>query len=323
MKRIAVQTSGGDTPGMNAILRAVVLTGLDLGWEVFGVRYGYQGLISDNLEPLGARDVSGIIQQGGTILGTSRCPDFENEDRQIKALRTLKQNSIEALVVIGGSGAQSGAQALFQKGFPTVGVAATINNNLHGSDITVGVDTALNIVLEAIDRLKITASSHQRVFIVEVMGRDCGYLALMAGIAGAAEAIVIPEIETDPETLASEIRAAYGRGKAHALVVVSEGAHHNAAALAGYFEKHRGRLGFELRVTVLGHVQRGGVPSGFDRLLGTRLGVTAVDCLAGGQYGVLVGQLEGKVAATPLAEVVGNRKPLDMNLLKLAQVMAQ
>ena len=323
MKRIAVQTSGGDTPGMNAAVRAVVRAGLDKGWEIYGVRHGYLGLVNDNLVPLGARDVGGIIQQGGTMLGTSRCPEFETEDGQIKALRTLKQNDIEALVVIGGNGAQAGAQVLSRKGCPTVGVAATINNDLYGTDIAIGVDTALNIALDAIDRLKVTASSHQRAFIVEVMGRDCGYLALMAGIAGAAEAIVIPEIETDPETLAAEIRAVYGRGKAHALVVVSEGASYNAGALARYFEEHRGRLGFELRATVLGHVQRGGAPNAFDRLLGTRLGVVATDCLARGENGVLVGQLDGRVTSVPLDEVVGHKKPLDLNLLDMVRVLAQ
>ena len=167
MKRIAVQTSGGDTPGMNAAVRAVVRAGLDKGWEIYGVRYGYLGLVNDNLVPLGARDVGGIIQQGGTMLGTSRCPEFETEEGQIKALRTLKQSDIEALVVIGGNGAQAGAQALSQKGCPTVGVAATINNDLYGTDIAIGVDTALNIALDAIDRLKVTASSHQRAFIVD------------------------------------------------------------------------------------------------------------------------------------------------------------
>jgi 6-phosphofructokinase 1 len=323
MKRIAVQTSGGDTPGMNAAIRAVVRTGLDKGWEIYGVRHGYLGLVTDNLVPLGARDVGGIIQQGGTMLGTSRCPEFETEDGQIKALRTLKQNDIEALVVIGGNGAQAGAHALSQKGYPTVGVVATINNDLYGTDIAIGVDTALNIALDAIDRLKVTASSHQRAFIVEVMGRDCGYLALMAGIAGAAEAIVIPEIETDPETLAAEIRAVYGRGKAHALVVVSEGARYNAGALVRYFEEHHGRLGFELRATVLGHVQRGGAPNAFDRLLGTRLGAAATECLASGQQGMLVGQMDGRITAVPLDEVVSHKKPLDLNLLDLARVLAQ
>ncbi len=193
MKRIAVLTSGGDAPGMNAAIRAVVRTGLAKGWEVFGVRRGYTGLIAGHIVPLGARDVGGIIQQGGTILGSARCPEFKTEEGRLEALRQLRFHDIEGLVVIGGNGSQAGAHALSQMGFPVVGVASTIDNDLYGSEITIGVDTALDVALEAIDRLKVTASSHQRAFLVEVMGRNCGYLALMAGIAGGAEAIVLPE----------------------------------------------------------------------------------------------------------------------------------
>ena len=193
MKRIAVLTSGGDAPGMNAAIRSVVRRGVSLGWEVFGVRHGYSGLINGTLIPLGNRDVGGIMQLGGTMLGSARCPEFEAEEGQRKAIRQLNQQGIDGLVVIGGNGSQTGAAALNTVGFPTVGVASTIDNDLVGSDITIGVDTALNIALEAIDRLKVTASSHQRAFLIEVMGRKCGYLALMAGIAGGAESIVIPE----------------------------------------------------------------------------------------------------------------------------------
>jgi 6-phosphofructokinase 1 len=319
MKRIAVLTSGGDAPGMNAAIRAVARTGMDKGWDVFGVRHGYVGLINDNIIPLGARDVGGIIQQGGTVLGSSRCPEFKTEEGRLKALRTLQQRSIEALVVIGGNGSQTGAHELSKMGYPVVGVASTIDNDLYGSDITIGVDTALNIALEAIDRLKITASSHERAFLVEVMGRDCGYLALMAGIAGGAEYVVIPEIETNPETIADRLRADYSRGKAHALVVVAEGAEYNAEKLRLYFEKHRERLGFELRVTILGHVQRGGAPGAFDRLLSTRMGAAATEHLARGEHGVLLGLIGNEIAATPLAEVVDKKKPLDLSLLDLAR----
>jgi 6-phosphofructokinase 1 len=323
MKRIAVLTSGGDAPGMNAAIRAVVRTGIEKGWEVFGIRHGYAGLISGNIVPLGARDVGGIIQQGGTVLGSARCPEFKTEGGRRQALRMLHQHDIEALVVIGGNGSQTGAYALSQMGFPVVGVASTIDNDLYGTDISIGVDTALDVALEAIDRLKVTASSHQRAFLVEVMGRECGYLALVAGIAGGAEAIVIPEVEADPEVLAAELRAAYERGKPHALVVVAEGARYNAEGLARYFQEHRDRLGFELRVTILGHVQRGGAPGAFDRLLATRLGAAATEHLARGEHGVLVGLLKGEIAATPLAEVVANQKPLDLRLLELARVLAK
>jgi 6-phosphofructokinase 1 len=308
---------------MNAALRAVTRTALDQGWEVFGVRHGFAGLIAGSMAPLGARDVGSIIQLGGTVLGSARCPEFKTEEGRLKALRALRQADVEALVVIGGSGSQMGAHALSETGFPVVGVASTIDNDLCGTEITIGADTALNIALEAIDRLKVTASSHQRAFLVEVMGRDCGYLALMAAIAGGAEAVVIPEVEVDPEAMAAELRSAYERGKGHALIVVAEGARFNAAALARYFEEQRQRLGFELRVTALGHVQRGGAPGAFDRLLATRLGAAATEHLARGEHDLLVGWLRGEPAATPLAEVVAQKKPLDLRLLELARVLAR
>jgi len=323
MKRIAVLTSGGDAPGMNAAIRAVVRCALDKGWEVCGFRHGYQGLLNGIVTPMRARDVSGIIQQGGTILGSARCPEFKTEDGRIKALRVLNQENIDALVVIGGNGSQTGANALSQMGFPVVGVASTIDNDLYGSEISIGVDTALNIALEAIDRMKVTASSHQRAFLVEVMGRNCGYIALVTGIAGGAEAVVIPEVETDPEALAAELRSAYERGKSHAMVVVAEGAKMNAEALARYFLQHRERLGFELRATILGHVQRGGAPGAFDRFLATRLGAAAVERLAEGKHGVLVGLLKGEIGTTPLPEVVANKKKLDLRLLDLARILAK
>ena len=323
MKRMAVLTSGGDAPGMNAAIRSVVRIGIDQGWEVLGIQHGYAGLIADNVVPLGARAVSGIIQQGGTILGSARCPDFKTEAARWQALRVLRRHEIESVIIIGGNGSQTGAHALSQLGFPVIGVASTIDNDLYGSDITIGVDTALNIALEAIDRLKVTASSHERAFLIEVMGHGCGYLALMAGIAGGAEAIVIPEVETDPEAVATELRSAYERGKAHAVVVVAEGARYNAAALARYFEEHHERLGFDLRVTTLGHVQRGGAPSAYDRLLATRLAADATERVVRGEHGVLVGLVKGEIAVTPLAEVVANKKPLDPRLLELARVLAK
>src|SRR5215207_1289772 len=240
MKRIAVLTSGGDAPGMNAAIRSVVRTGIAKGWDVFGAKDGYAGLMAGDIHPLGARDVGGIIQQGGTILGSARAPEFKEVEGRQKALDQLKQRQIEGLVVIGGNGSQAGASALCDMGFPVVGVASTIDNDLYGSDITIGVDTALNIALEAIDRLKVTASSHRRAFLVEVMGRDCGYLALMAAIAGGAEAVVIPEREVDPEELAEELHSCYyHRKKLHALVVVAEGAKHNADWLVKHFHEHR------------------------------------------------------------------------------------
>lgn len=322
MKRIAVLTSGGDAPGMNAAIRAVVRTGLDKGWQVFGVQHGFAGLIAGNFIQLNSRDVSGIIQRGGTMLGSARCPEFKTHKGQIEAIRVLHQKEIEGLAVIGGNGSQNGAYALSQMNLPVVGIASTIDNDLFGSDITIGVDTALNIALEAIDRLKVTASSHERAFVVEVMGRDCGYLALMSGIAGGAEVVVIPEAKTDPEAVARSLRSAYESGKSHALVVVAEGAYYNAERLLSFFEKHHDRLGFELRATTLGHVQRGGAPGASDRILASRLGAAATNCLGRGEAGVLVGLVKDDIVTTPLAEVVSHKKSLDPQLLELAQVLA-
>jgi len=324
-KRIAVLTSGGDAPGMNAAIRAVVRLGLGNGWETFGVRNGYLGLVEggNNISPLGPRDVGGILGLGGTFLGSARLEAFKEEATRKKGLANLAAHGIDGLVVIGGNGSQAGALALSMMGLPVVGVASTIDNDLTGSEITIGVDTALNIALEAIDRLRVTAASHRRAFLLEVMGRKCGYLALMAGIAGGADAVVVPEAEIDPEAVADDLEGAYRRGKAHALVVVAEGAKYNASGLARYFEQNRGRLGFDLRVTQLGHVQRGGTPGAFDRLLATRLAVGAVEQLARGEHGCLVGLLKGDVRSTPLGEVVGISKSIDLNLLNIQKVLAK
>jgi 6-phosphofructokinase 1 len=323
MKRIAVVTSGGDAPGINAAIRAVVRTGVDRGWEVFGVRHGYAGLIRDDFLQLGRRDVSGIIQRGGTMLSSTRCPEFKTDEAQVRAIEFLRHRGIAALVVIGGDGSQAGALALAKKGFPVVGVASTIDNDLCGSEVSIGADTALNVALEGIDRIKVTASSHERAFLVKVMGRNCGYLALISGIAGGAECIVLPEVETDPEFVACELHQAYERGKSHAIVVVAEGAKYNAEKLSSYFREHREQIGFELRIIKLGHVQRGGTPGVFDRLLATRMGAAAAEHIAHEEFGVLVGLIRGEIAATPLADIVGKRKVLDPSLFNLASVLAR
>src|SRR5579883_2690422 len=253
----------------------------------------------------------------------SAARDARSSRQNLPAARrsNLQQNRIDALVVIGGNGSQTGALALAEMGLPVVGVASTIDNDLAGSEVTIGVDTALNIALEAIDRLKTTASSHQRAFLVEVMGRKCGYLALMAGLAGGAEIVVIPERETSPAEVARQLRAAYERGKRHALAVVAEGALYDAAKLDAWFREHAGQVGFDTRTTTLGHVQRGGTPTAFDRLLGARLGAGAVAALTRGEQGVLVGLNEGKVTTTPLTEVVGVPKIVDPELFRLASVL--
>ena len=323
MKRLAVLTSGGDAPGMNAAIRAIVRVGVARGFEVFGVRHGYTGLIAGDFVALGPRDVGGIMERGGTILGTTRCVDLKTDTGQDQALGRLRKHDIEQLVVIGGDGSQAGACALSRRGLSVVGVASTIDNDLVGSDVTIGATTAIDVALESVDRLRVTASSHGRVFLVEVMGRECGYLAANVGIASGAEIIVVPESASDPESIAMDLNAAYERGKSHAIVVVAEGAQHNAEALAEYFGRHEARLGFDLRICRLGHVQRGGAPGVADRMLATRLGAAAIAQIDAGRTGVLVGIIGGQVVATPLSEVVGRRKGLDPALLQLARVLAQ
>ncbi len=323
MKRIAVLTSGGDAPGMNAAIRAVTRAGIEGGCEVFGVRNGYRGLIENTMSPLSARDVGGILQLGGTFLGSARSLEFKTPEGRQQALANMQGRGIEGLVVIGGNGSQTGAYELNKMGMPVIGVASTIDNDLLGSDITIGVDTALNIALEAIDRLKVTAASHRRAFIVEVMGRDCGYLALMAGIAGGAEAILIPEVETKPETVVEILQDAYKRGKTHGMVVVAEGAKYSAEDLNLYFKLHAEKIGYEHRATILGHVQRGGNPGAFDRLLASRLGAAAAERLCRGEQGVLIGWLNDTPTPTPYEEIVGRHKALDLRLFELADVLAR
>jgi 6-phosphofructokinase 1 len=321
MKKIALLTSGGDAPGMNAAVRAIVRSGLAQNWHVFGVRNGYAGLLADDLQPLAARDVGGIIQSGGTVLGSARCPEFAQPEGRAKALANLDRRNIEGLVVIGGNGSQSGSASLAREGFPVVGVPSTIDNDLYGNDVSIGCDTAINITLEAIDRLRTTASSHHRAFAVETMGRNCGYIALRAGIAGGAEVIALPEHELSPAEVAERLLAARQRGKTHALAVIAEGAKCGVHELMDYYGAHRKSIGFDLRVTRLGHVVRGGIPSAADRVLATRLGAAAVETLAK-QHGVLVGIVKGDIVATPLAEITGRTRPADAKLLELARVLA-
>lgn len=322
MKKIAVLTSGGDAPGMNAAVRAVARGALAKGWQVMGVRNGYAGLLADHFDPLQARDVGGIIQSGGTVLGSARCPEFAEPAGRKKALQNLGAHGVDALVVIGGNGSQSGSASLAREGFTVVGVPSTIDNDLYGNDVSIGCDTAINITLEAIDRLRTTASSHQRAFAVETMGRNCGYIAIMSGIAGGAEVIALPEREITPAQVAERLRAAYQRGKTHALAVIAEGAKCGVHELMEYYGAHRKSIGFDLRVTRLGHVVRGGIPSAADRVLATRLGAAAVDTLALGKRGVLAGIIKGDVVVTPLEEITGRTRPADASLLELARVMA-
>ncbi len=323
MKRIAVLTSGGDAPGMNAAIRAVVRRGIDHGMQVFGVQRGYVGLIKGELTHLHARDVGGILHRGGTILGSGRSADFKTEEGRLAALEQLAAHAIDALIVIGGNGSQSGAAALAHTGFPVLGVASTIDNDLFGSEPSIGADTAVNVTIEALDRLRTTGASHHRAHIVETMGRDFGYLGLMAGIASGAEVISVPEAEVPCAEIEERLKDAARRGKTHSIVVVAEGCHDDATAVAHYFADRGEEIGYTVRVTILGHVVRGGAPTAFDRLLATRLGVAAVDALGAGERGKLVGMLNNQVRLTALDRVAGTRKTLDLELIRLAQVLAR
>lgn len=321
MRRLAVLTSGGDAPGMNAAIRAVTRTAISAGIDVIGVRRGFAGLIDSDFTPLGARQVAGKIEMGGTFLESARCPQFKTPEGQKLALDNLKKNVIDALVVIGGNGSQTGAHALSKLGFPVNGVASTIDNDLWGSDVTIGVDTALNTALDAIDKLRTTATSHHRLFIVEVMGRDCGYLALASGVAGGAEVIVTPEFDLSSDDVVCRIHKAREHGKMHAIIVVAEGCVNRAHEIYEALKADIG-AGFDPRMTILGHVQRGGRPSASDRLLATRLGAYATDLLMAGKSGCLTGIIKGSLVATPYEEVTGRKKPLPEELVKLVETMS-
>ena len=321
MRRIGVLTSGGDGPGLNPCIRAVVRTALGLGMSVMGIRRGYSGLIGGEIEEMTARSVGGIIGRGGTILGTSRSPEFATPQGQLDALRNLNRFGIEGLVVIGGNGSLTGALKLHERGVKVVGLPGTIDNDLGGSDTTIGVDTTLNTILDAIDKIKDTASSHQRAFLIETMGRDCGYLAIMSSIAGGAEMALIPETATSLEEVSNTLKEAYVRGKAHCIIIVAEGWKPGISALAAFLNSQKAELGFEVRTIVLGHIQRGGSPSAYDRILATRLGAGAVEALSDGDSGVMVGWVGGKITRTPLVEVIKPSDKVQQELLRLEKLM--
>ncbi len=321
LRRIGVMTCGGDAPGMNTCIRAVVRTALNYQIEVYGIRRAFAGLVAGDMERLGPRDVGGILQRGGTILQTARLPEFREERLQKLALRRLHEHEIDALIVIGGNGSLRGAFMLQQRGFPVIGIPATIDNDVWGTNMAIGVDTAINTILEAIDRLRDTASSHQRALLVETMGRKCGYLALMAGITGGAEVIHIPEVSITLEEIARRVEEAYIRGKTHAILVISEGAEHRTTDIARYLEEQE--TGFEVRITILGHVQRGGRPSHFDRLLATRMGVAAVEALRRGTCGVMTALRGREITLVPLEEVISHERKANLEYYEIAQVLAR
>ncbi len=322
MKRIAVMTSGGDSSGLNAAIRAVVRTGMEHDMEVYGVRQGYTGLINGDFELLTSVEVSGILQRGGTILQTARNDEFRTSQGQRKALRRLNEKGVEALIVIGGNGSLTGALALHNLGFQVVGIPGSIDNDIYGTDMAIGVDTALNTILDALDRLRDTASSHQRAFLIEVMGRNCGYLALMGSILGGAEIVVTPEREVSMEEVSKSLENAYVRGKSHAIAVIAEGAPYKVTDLAEYLKKNQD-IGFEIRLTILGHTQRGGSPSAFDRLLATRMGVKAVQCIRDGTSGMMVALSGREMKPIPLQDAISQLRPIGDHYFEMAHFLSR
>lgn len=322
MKRIAVMTSGGDCPGMNAAIRAVVRTGLEYGIEVFGIRQGYAGLLNSDFHKLTSFEVSGILQRGGTILQTARTEAFKTPVGQKKGLRHLNELGIEGLIVIGGDGSLRGALALHALDFPVVGIPASIDNDLDGTNMSIGVDTALNTILDSLDRIRDTASSHTRAFVIEVMGRNCGYLAIMAAILGGAELVSTPERELSMDEVALALADAYVRGKSHAIAVIAEGVSYETTDLVNYL-KNKHEVGFDIRLTLLGHLQRGGSPTAFDRLLATRMGVRALEVLREGQSGVMV-NLEGRETGTiPIEQAIAKTREINPQYFELARILAR
>jgi len=321
MKRVALMTSGGDAPGMNAAIRAVVRAGLEYDVEIYGVRQAYTGLINGDISLMNSREVSGILQRGGTILQTARNEEFKTPQGQRKALRRLNERDIEGMIVIGGDGSLRGAMALSKLGIKVVGIPASIDNDIWGTSMSIGVDTALNTILDALDRLRDTATSHNRAFLIEVMGRGSGYLALMGGILGGAEVVITPERAPSMDEIATQMEDAYVRGKTHAIAVIAEGAPYTSQDLISYLD--RKNLGFEVRVSILGHMQRGGSPSAFDRLLATRMGVAALEKLINGEDGVMVG-VEGRdTISVPLEEVTTRARPLTDDYFRMAWMLSR
>lgn len=322
MKHIGVLTSGGDSPGMNAAIRAVVRTAVYHGLEVFGIMHGYQGMIEGQISRLDARAVSGIINRGGTILRTARCQPFLEPEGRSKAARQLEKHGIAGLVVIGGDGSYRGAQKLHtEHGVRCIGLPGTIDNDIGGTEYTIGFDTALNIAVEAIDRLRDTAASHDRIFFVEVMGRHSGYIAMLSGIAGGAEEILVPEVPTDIPALIETMRQGRARGKSSAIVVVAEGDDAGDALMIAKKVAETSEF-TDTRVTVIGHLQRGGSPTAFDRVLASRMGVRAVEALLEGEHGKMVGISNQHMVLRPLSEAWECRTQFDPGLLRVARVLS-
>jgi 6-phosphofructokinase 1 len=321
MKRIAVFTSGGDAPGMNAAIRAIVRNSAAHGLEILGIKGGYQGMIEDDFVAMGPRDVANTLQRGGTILLTARSKEFMTSEGRARAAANLKKAGIEGVIAIGGNGTYAGAVRLMDEHqIPVVGAPGTIDNDLYGTDYTIGFDTAVNTALDAIDRIRDTAASHSRVFFIEVMGRDAGFIALEVGIAGGAEVIVLPEDPISAQMCAEVIADSAVKGKKSSIVVVAEGGYEGGAvALADDVHRYSS---IESKVTVLGHIQRGGSPTAKDRVLASRLGAACVEALLSGASGVAVGEVNDEIRLTPFEEAIEKRKDINRHKYEMARVLA-
>ena len=318
MKRIGVLTSGGDAPGMNAAVRAVTRKAIYHGLEVYGIYHGYQGLIEGDIRRLELGSVGDIIQRGGTTLFSARCPEFKTREGQLKGIEQLKKHGIDALVVVGGDGSYMGAKALTEHGFPCIGVPGTIDNDIPGTEFTIGFDTALNTVIDAIDKIRDTATSHERTYVIEVMGRNAGDIALWAGLSGGAETIMIPEEDHDIEDVVAKLKRGHERGKKHSIIIVAEGA--GSGVEIG--KKIEEMTSFDTRVTVLGHVQRGGSPSAFDRVLASRLGAKAIELLLEGKGGRAVGIEKNELVDYDIIEALGRPHKIDKKMYQLSQELS-
>ncbi len=319
MRRIGVLTSGGDAPGMNAAVRAVVRKCIYHDIEVFGIQRGYSGLINGEFQQMQLGSVADIIQRGGTILRTARCPEFVTRAGQEKAINQIREFQLDGLVVIGGDGSFRGAMALGDTGvIKTIGLPGTIDNDIACTDVSIGFDTAMNTITDAINKLRDTATSHERVFVLEVMGRDSGSLALYAGLAGGAESILVPEKDFDINHICSRLIRGYERGKLHSIILVAEG----AASGIAIGEAIKKCTGMDTRVTILGHLQRGGTPTAFDRNISSRMGAKAVDLLMEGRTNLMVGLVAGEIVGTELSYALSQKKVLNEEIYELAKILA-
>ena len=314
---IGILTSGGDAPGMNAAIRAVTRSAIFNGLKVFGIYRGYKGLVTDEIVEFKSQNVSNIIQMGGTILKTARCMEFKTAEGRAQAYENMKKHGIDALVVIGGDGSLTGARILAQEyDIPCIGLPGTIDNDLYGTDTTIGYDTALNTILDAVDKIRDTATSHERLFFVEVMGRDAGFLALNGAIAAGAEAAIIPEFSTEVDQLEQFIEHGFKKSKSSSIVLVAEseltgGAMHYAERVKNEYPQ------YDVRVTILGHLQRGGRPTAHDRIIASRMGVASIQALMEGQRNVMIGIENDKIVYVPFAKAIKNDKPIDKELVNV------